>query len=64
MHIKGLIESHIIMHKETWQATHQKGATMVEYVLLLALIAIITIAAMTQSGSSVVATFESVSSAL
>lgn len=37
---------------------------MVEYVLLLALIAIITIAAMTQSGSSVVATFESVSSAL
>lgn len=64
MHTKGLQESHTTMHRQTWRATHQKGATMVEYVLLLALIAIITIAAMTQSGSSVVATFESVSSAL
>lgn len=45
-------------------AQHEKGATMIEYVLLTALIAIVMIGAMTQSGFSVRSTFESISSRL
>lgn len=52
----------LIMKKQAL-ASNQLGATMIEYVLLLGLVAIIVIAAITQSGLSVRATFESVSSA-
>lgn len=42
----------------------QRGATMVEYVLLLALIAILAIGALTDVGLDGLSTFETVSSAL
>lgn len=43
---------------------NQKGATMIEYVLLAALISIIAILAITQVGSDVNTKFQAVSSAL
>lgn len=52
------------MQKMKGLATKEKGATMVEYAIMVALIAIVAIAMIQGVGKSVNSTFSSVNSAL